>query len=73
MNMYFKSSKKRKKHTILDLLNFNNLFFNNDILLYDNDNYDEDYNYNEDYDYVIIDDDLKFNYDDYKDDTIYYL
>lgn len=66
MNMYFKSSKKGKKNTILDLLNFSDLFFDSDILSYDNDNFDEDY------DYVIMDDN---QLDDgfYKNDTIYYL
>ncbi len=59
MHIYFKSSKKSKKDTILNLLNFNDLFFDNDILLYDNDNYnndnyDKDSDYNEDYDYVDI-------------------
>lgn len=78
MHIYFKSLKKSKNNTILNLLNFNDLFFDNDILLYDNDNYDndnygKDYDYNEDYDYVIIDNHLKFNDDVYKDDTIYYL
>ena len=42
MNMYLKSSKKNKKNSILDLLNFNDLFFDNDILSYDNNDNDSE-------------------------------
>ncbi|MGL5330445.1 MAG: hypothetical protein ACRDD7_14335 [Peptostreptococcaceae bacterium] len=72
MNIYFnfKPSKKNKKHKILDLLNFNDLLFDNDILLYD----ENDNNYAcEDYDYIITDDVLNYDDESYKDDSLYHL
>ena len=72
MNISFRSSSKgnNNKSKILDLINFNNLLSDNDILQYDDENSDIS---NEDYDYVIYGDKLDFEDDLYKDDTIYYL
>jgi hypothetical protein len=57
MSIYLKLLKKDKNNTILDLLNFNDLLYENDeIIVDDNQDFNDD-----------------FYEDFYEDDTIYYL
>lgn len=62
MKLSFKSFNKNK---ILNLINFNELPYNNDVLIYDADEYLEDYDY-------YIDSSSYSDFQSFKDDTIYY-
>lgn len=63
MNIYPKSFSKKNNNKLLKLLNFDNSFFNDDVLPYD------DSDYCCDYDDIILDDDSNF----YQDDTLNYF
>lgn len=67
MNIYPNSFSKKDGSKILKLLNFNNSFFNDDILPYD------DSDYCNDYDDIILEDDNNFEHNFYQDDNLNYF
>lgn len=67
MNIYPKSFSKKGSSKLLNLLNFNNSFFYDDILPYD------DSDYCNDYDDIVLEDDNYFDYNFYQDDTLNYF